>query len=108
MNRASSVNQPATSTSAAQRWVLGLSAVASFMVVLDLLVVATALTTIRRDLGASLSELEWTVNAFTLSFAVLLMTASALGDRYGRRRVFCSGLGLFAVASAGCALAPSV
>jgi EmrB/QacA subfamily drug resistance transporter len=88
--------------------VLGLSAVASFMVVLDLLVVATALTTIRRDLGASLSELEWTVNAFTLSFAVLLMTASALGDRYGRRRVFCSGLGLFAVASAGCALAPSV
>jgi len=95
-------------TTSAQRWALGLSAVASFMVVLDMLVVATALTAIQRDLGASLVDLEWTVNAYTLSFAVLLMTGAALGDRYGRRRVFAAGLALFAVASAACALAPDV
>ena len=86
---------------------LGLSALASFMVVLDLLVVATALSTIQRDLGASLQDLEWTVNAYVLSFAVLLMAGAALGDRLGRRRVFAAGLGLFAAASAACALAPS-
>jgi MFS family permease len=83
----------------AQRWVLALSSLASFMVVLDMLVVATALTAIQRDLGASLEDLEWTVNAYTLSFAVLLMTGAALGDRYGRRRMFAAGLGLFALAS---------
>jgi len=94
--------QRSTST---QRWVLALSALASFMVVLDMLVVATALTAIQRDLGASLEELEWTVNAYTLSFAVLLMTGATLGDRYGRRRMFAAGLGLFAGASAACALA---
>src|SRR4029453_7816461 len=88
----------------AQRWVLVLSSLASFMVVLDMLVVATALSAIQRDLGASLEDLEWTVNAYTLSFAVLLMTGAALGDRYGRRRVFAAGLALFAVASAMCAL----
>ncbi|WP_433380802.1 MFS transporter [Actinoplanes sp. CA-142083] len=93
------------SSTTAQRWVLGLSSLASFVVVLDMLVVATALPAIQRDLGASLEDLEWTVNAYTLSFAVLLMTGSALGDRYGRRRVFAIGLGLFAVASAACALA---
>jgi EmrB/QacA subfamily drug resistance transporter len=89
---------------AAQRWVLALSSLASFIVVLDMLVVATALSAIQRDLGASLEDLEWTVNAYTLSFAVLLMTGSALGDRYGRRRMFAVGLGLFAAASAVCAL----
>jgi EmrB/QacA subfamily drug resistance transporter len=94
--------------SSAQAWALALASVGSFMVVLDLLVVATALSTIRRDLGASVEQLEWTVNAYTLSFAVLLMTASALGDRFGRRRLFAAGLGLFAAASAACALAPSV
>ena len=67
-------------------WVLALAAVASFMVALDTLVVSTALTTIRLDLNASVEQLEWTVNAYNLSFAVLLMTASALGDRFGRRR----------------------
>ena len=72
----------------AQGWALALASVASFMVVLDLLVVATALNTIRRDLGASIGELEWTVNAYTLTLAVLLMTAAAVGDRFGRRRVF--------------------
>lgn len=89
-------------------WVLALTGVASFMVALDTLVVSTALTTIQRDLGASIEELEWTVNAYNLSFAVLLMTGAALGDRYGRRRLFAAGLGLFALASAACALAPDV
>ena len=91
-----------------QGWALGLASVASFMVVLDMLVVSTALNTIRRDLGASIAELEWTVNAYTLAFAVLLMTAAAIGDRFGRRRVFAAGLALFTVASAGCAVAPGV
>jgi EmrB/QacA subfamily drug resistance transporter len=93
-------------TELTQRWTLGLTAVASLMVVLDALVVSTALTSIQVDLGASLEQLEWTVNAYVLSFAVLLMTAAALGDRFGRRRLFASGLGLFAAASAACALAP--
>jgi EmrB/QacA subfamily drug resistance transporter len=97
-----------TTITKTQRWVLGLSSLASFMVVLDLLVVATALPSIHRELGASLEELEWTVNAYTLSFAVLLMTGAALGDRLGRRRIFAAGLVLFAVASAACALATSV
>ena len=96
-----------TTSRRTQTWVQGLAATASFMVVLDLLVVATALSTIRRDLHASLEQLEWTVNAYTLSFAVLLMTASALGDRFGRRKVFAAGLALFAAASAACALSPS-
>ncbi len=92
----------------AQGWALGLASAASFMVILDLLVVATALSTIRRDLGASIGQLEWTVNAYTVAFAVLLMTAAAVGDRFGRRRVFAAGLGVFAAASAACALAPGV
>jgi EmrB/QacA subfamily drug resistance transporter len=96
-----------TASTTTQKWVLGLSAAASFMVVLDMLVVATALSTIQRDLGASLEQLEWTVNAYVLSFAVLLMTGAALGDRLGRRRVFVAGLGLFSAASVACALAPS-
>ena len=89
-------------------WVLGVSAVASLMVALDMLVVTTALSTIRLHLGASAEQLEWTVNAYTLTFAVLLMTGSALGDRFGRRRLFTLGLGVFALASAACALAPSI
>jgi MFS transporter len=83
-----------------QRWTLGLASVASFVVVLDLLVVATALTAIRLDLGASVGQLEWIVNAYTLSFAVLLMTSAALGDRFGRRRGLAVGLALFGPASA--------
>jgi MFS family permease len=85
-------------------WVLAITAAASLMVVLDALVVSTALSTIRAELDASVQQLEWTVNAYTLSFAVLLMTAAAVGDRFGRRRMFCVGVGLFAAASAGCAL----
>jgi EmrB/QacA subfamily drug resistance transporter len=89
-------------------WVLVITSVASLMVVLDALVVATALTTIKSDFGASVSELEWTVNAYGLSFAVLLMTAAAAGDRWGRRRVFVAGVTVFAVASLACAVAPNV
>jgi EmrB/QacA subfamily drug resistance transporter len=87
-------------------WVLVLASVASLMVALDTLVVSTALTTIRLDLGASIEQLEWTVNAYTLTLAVLLLPAAALGDRFGRRRVFTAGLGLFVAASAASALAP--
>ena len=90
------------------RWVLGLASVASFMVALDTLVVSTALTTIRKDLGASVEDLEWTVNAYNLTFAVLLLPASAIGDRLGRRRVFAAGLVAFSLASAACAVAPDV
>ncbi|MET8847857.1 DHA2 family efflux MFS transporter permease subunit [Amycolatopsis sp. NPDC004625] len=89
-----------------RRWVLAVTAAASAMVVLDALVVAAALTAIRRDLGASAAELEWTVNAYGLSFAVLLMTAAAAGDRWGRRRVFAAGVTVFAGASLVCAIAP--
>ena len=96
------------SEQAPQAWVLALTSVASFMAALDAMVVATALGTIRLDLGASIEELEWTVNAYNLSFAVLLLTGAALGDRFGRRRLFAIGLGLFVAASAACALAGNV
>ena len=88
------------------RWVLALTSVASFMVALDSLVVTTALTAIRLALHASVAELQWTVNAYILTFAVLLMTAAAVGDRFGRRRMFTAGIGLFTLASAACAVAP--
>ena len=91
-----------------RKWVLALTSVASLMVALDALVVTTALSSIRLDLGASIEQLEWTVNAYTLSFAVLMMTAAALGDRFGRRRWFAGGVWLFTGASAACALAPGV
>lgn len=89
-----------------QRWVLGLTSLASLMVMLDMLVVTTALREIQRDLGASLADLEWTISAYTLTFAVLLMTGAALGDRFGRRRVVNAGIAVFTLASVGCALAP--
>src|SRR5215218_5579506 len=89
-------------------WVIALTAIGSTMAALDTLVVATALSTIRLDLHASVEQLEWTVNAYNLSFAVLLMTGAALGDRYGRRNLYALGLGIFAAASAVCALAPDV
>jgi EmrB/QacA subfamily drug resistance transporter len=88
-----------------KRWVLALTAAGTFMVILDAMVVAANLSAIRQDLGASLEALEWTMNAFNLAFAVLLLPGAALGDRFGRRRLFIVGLGLFVVASAGCALA---
>ena len=86
-------------------WTLAITSVALFMVSLDNLVVITALPVIRRDLSASISQLEWTVNAYTLTFAVLLLTGAALGDRFGRRRMFVIGLLLFTAASAAAALA---
>src|SRR5205807_9375696 len=91
-----------------QEWVLVLTSVASLMVALDVTVVSTALSSIRVHLGASIEQLEWTVNAYGLSFAVLLMIGAALGDRFGRRRLFAAGLALFVLASAGCALAGSI
>ncbi|MDQ6777435.1 MAG: DHA2 family efflux MFS transporter permease subunit [Actinomycetota bacterium] len=91
-----------------QKWVLVLTAIASLMVALDVTVVSTALSTMRVHLHASIAELEWTVNAYGLSFAVLLMTGAVLGDRLGRRRLFVGGLALFSAASAVCALSPDV
>jgi len=88
-------------------WTLVITSVALFMVSLDNLVVTTALPVIRRDLHATISQLEWTVNAYTLTFAVLLLTGAALGDRFGRRRLFTFGLLLFTGASAFAALSTS-
>jgi len=91
-----------------QLWALALTSTASFMIALDGTVVTTALSTIRHDLGASVATLEWTVNAYVLSFAVLLMTGAALADRFGRRRMFVAGLAIFIASSAGCALARGI
>src|SRR5215213_10719208 len=88
-------------------WTFAITSLALFMVTLDNLVVTTALPVIRHDLHASLSELEWTVNAYTLTFAVLLLTGAALGDRLGRRLMFSVGVAIFTLASAAAALAPS-
>ncbi|WP_067487352.1 MFS transporter [Actinomadura hibisca] len=82
--------------------------IALFMVTLDNLIVTNALPAIREDLGTGLEGLEWTVNAYTLTFAVLLLPAAAIADRYGRRRLFIGGLALFTLASAAAALAPSI
>ena len=89
-------------------WTFAVTSLALVMVTLDNLVVTTALPVIRKDLGAGIEGLEWTVNAYTLTFAVLLLTGAALGDRFGRRRLFAIGLTLFTVASAAAALAPSI
>jgi EmrB/QacA subfamily drug resistance transporter len=90
------------------RWVLGLTSTAYFMVVLDALVVITALPQMQRDLHADLASLQWTVNSYGIAFAAGIITAAALGDRFGRRRVFNIGLALFTLSSAACALAPNV
>jgi EmrB/QacA subfamily drug resistance transporter len=89
-------------------WTFVITSVALVMVTLDNLVVTTAIPVIRKDLHASLQSLEWTVNAYTLTFAVLLLTGAALGDRFGRRRMFVVGLAIFTGASAFAALAPSI
>jgi EmrB/QacA subfamily drug resistance transporter len=89
-------------------WAFVLTSAAGFMVTLDNLVVTTALPVIHRDLGASLGGLEWTVNAYTLTFAVLLLTGAALGDRFGRRRLLAIGLGTFTASSALAAIAPTI
>jgi EmrB/QacA subfamily drug resistance transporter len=89
-------------------WTFVITSIALFMVTLDNLVVTTAIPVIRGDLNASLESLEWTVNAYTLTFAVLLLTGAALGDRFGRRRVFAIGIGVFTVGSIAAAVAPNV
>src|SRR3954453_7769178 len=89
-------------------WTFAITSLALFMVTLDNLVVTTAIPVIRDDLHAGLSGLEWTVNAYTLTFAVLLLTGAALGDRFGRRRMFAIGVAIFTAASAAAALAPSI
>jgi len=89
-----------------QAWTLGAAGTGSFMVVLDLLAVSTALPEIHSSLHASAGTLAWTVNAYTLSFAVLLVTTATLGDRWGRRNLYAGGLALFACSSVACALAP--
>src|SRR6187200_1421101 len=89
-------------------WTLALTGAGLFMTALDNLVVGVALPSIRADLGGSIESLEWTVNAYTLAFAVLLITGAALGDRFGRKRVFVLGVGVFTLASALAALAPSL
>src|SRR5207248_2175475 len=88
-------------------WTFGITSVALFMVTLDHLVVTSALPVIRHNLHASLSQLEWTVNAYTLTFAVLLLTGAALGDRFGRRLIFVVGILVFTAGSALAALSTS-
>jgi EmrB/QacA subfamily drug resistance transporter len=88
-------------------WVLGLTSTAYFMVVLDSVVVITALPRMQRDLDVGLGSLQWTLTAYNIAFAAGIITAAALGDRFGRRRLFNLGLALFTVASAACALAPN-
>jgi EmrB/QacA subfamily drug resistance transporter len=95
-------------TKSAARWVVALTGIGSLMAALDTLVVSTSLSTIRVDMHATIEQLEWTVNGYNLSFAVLLITAAALGDRFGRRKLYATGLALFAAASAASALAPDV
>jgi EmrB/QacA subfamily drug resistance transporter len=89
-------------------WALVVTSIAGFMAALDNLVVTTALPSLRADLGGALDDLEWTVSAYTLTFAVLLMTGAALGDRFGRRRLFLVGLTVFTGASAAAALASGI
>jgi EmrB/QacA subfamily drug resistance transporter len=101
-----SFSDPAAARRNAPLWAFAITSLALFMTALDNLVVTTALPVIRRDLGASLQDLEWMVNAYTLTFAVLLLTGAALGDRFGRRRVFIIGLTIFTAGSAMAALAP--
>src|SRR6476660_5480581 len=89
-------------------WTFAITSLALFMVTLDNLGVTTALPVMRQDLNSGLSGLEWTVNAYTLTFAVFLLTGAALGDRFGRRRLFAIGLTVFTLASAAAALAPDI
>src|SRR6202789_4034925 len=89
-------------------WTLGIVSIGLFMVVLDNLVVSIALPSIHRDLSASIQTLEWTVNAYVLAYAVLLLTGAALGERFGRKRMYIAGIALFTASSAAAALAPTI
>src|SRR5260370_21024272 len=103
-------NQPTAARQARSHliWTLVLASLGVFMAALDTLVVTTALPVLRLDLHASLSELEWTVNAFNLALASFLLTGAALGDRFGRQRMYVVGLGIFTAASAAAALSPNI
>jgi EmrB/QacA subfamily drug resistance transporter len=105
MRKLSSATADATSQTRL-RWVLGLTSTAYFMVIIDAAVVITALPRMQRDLKVSISSLQWTLNAYGIAFAAGIITAAALGDRFGRRRIFNLGLALFTIASAASALAP--
>src|SRR5215207_5291382 len=87
-------------------WTLIAVSVATFMFLLDITVVNVALPSIREDLGASFTDLQWVIDAYALTLAALVLTAGSLADRLGRRRVFAAGLAIFAAASMLCALAP--
>ena len=102
-----STRSPSTATATQLRWVLALTSTAYFMVILDTGALFTALPSMQRDLHADLASLQWTVNSYGIAFAAGIITAAALGDRFGRRRVFNLGLALFTLASAACALAPN-
>jgi EmrB/QacA subfamily drug resistance transporter len=97
-----------TKADAGQRWTIVLAGLGVFMTALDNLVVATALPVLRTSLHAGLSGLEWTLNAYLLAFACLILTGAALGDRFGRRRMYAVGIAVFTAASAAAALSPSV
>jgi MFS family permease len=89
-------------------WAFALSSLAIFMTALDNLVVTTVLPVVRQQLGGGIDTLEWTVNGYTLTFAVLVLTGAALGDRFGRRRMFVAGIAIVTVGSGAAALAPSI
>src|SRR6478672_13791161 len=91
-----------------QRQTIAITGAALFMVVLDNLIVASTLPAIQQSLGASLESLEWVLDAYILAFGVLMISAAAVGERYGRRKVFIAGIVLFTVSSAAGALAPNV
>jgi len=97
-----------TTTTPRRGWTLAIVSLGLFMMVLDNLVVNVALPSIRRDLGASIQTLEWTVNSYILAYAVLLLTGAALGDRLGRKRMFIGGIALFTLGSAAAALSPTI
>ncbi len=99
---------PSSPTDRTRIWTLVIVSLGLFMVVLDNLVVNVALPSIHRDLGASIQSLEWTVNAYVLAYAVLLLTGAALGDRFGRKRMFIAGVTLFTASSAAAAIAPTI
>ncbi|MBO4260886.1 MFS transporter, partial [Streptomyces griseorubiginosus] len=100
-----SVHEPPVATGPSRRgWTVLLAGLGALLCSLDVVVVATALPALRADFGASLSDLEWTINAYNLVFACLTLTGAALGDRFGRRRMYVVGLAVFTLASATAAL----
>src|SRR5947208_9889176 len=99
---------PGAPLTRSERTTIAITGTALFMVVLDNLIVASTLPAIQRSLGASLESLEWVLDAYILAFGVLMLSAAALGERYGRRKVFVAGVALFTISSAAGAVAPNV